>query len=307
MKALLSSILSSTMCIAISTLLAFGPPVVRADSVIGTEEFPLTWVIQQTPEYFGPLLTVVTTSVPGLEIIVTVPVYNDESAANLVQSYCAANLAECETTPLEDLPFYSDPILNNKEWVMYSLWDISPNTMTLYNASSYGRIQGEERWTSQFVSALPAAQSRVQEWRSALLAIISAGNWADPDLLRSEINSYEVLTDDPTVFRALQVARGFDEDCNSRPSLARCRTCCEDIHDECDSHCGFNGMVTGLSGCVLLGSLCGLFGTPAAGAACCAAGFAFGTGAGAAKCNIRCAKDRKECMGGCDETFPDTP
>lgn len=300
MKALLSSILGCTMCVAVCTLLVFGSADVRAGSVVGTSDLPLSYVIGEIPSAFGPYVKSEATCVPGLEVIATLPMNENGPAWNRIAAYCAKNLELCEASRFDELPIFTEDIFDNQEWAAFSLWEVAPMSMVLYSASSLGRYGGEERSTILFTSTLPSAVARIQEWRSTLLKLIEIGSYEQVEALRPEVTYYHALTDDAAVGEALD-SRLYLLYAYCDPTAFHdeddCDQCCNDNGDICTGECSkTSGMIAGFA-CVAAGILC----APSLGvaAACCAAAAGILGTYGKGKCDVRCAVQKKECHGNC--------
>lgn len=286
-----------TLLVLVGLTAASSVPIVIGDTLIGSPQLPMSYVVQRIPPAYGGYFGSGATMLPGLEVVYTLPIFNDPAASSLIHDYCAANLTSCETTPVQSLPIGQDPVLDNKEWFYISLWEVSTGKMILYAATSFGRENGEERSVERFRSSLPNAETRMNMWRSLLVSTIQSGSWTDLKALRLEVEWYTLLTGDVSVSGML--IQTLTTPCTERPSFERCRTCCDDNYDECGNGCEEAAVELGVVGCVGAGLFC-FGGGPGAIAACCAGGGSLVYGGVSKKCYVNCGRARTGCRSDCD-------
>ena len=295
----------------LTLLLAFvalpAPAGTTAALVPAVGDLPDGVVLDGIPEFLGPLYRVDETSVPGLVVLVTVPIARDRENWYAIVNTCATD--EEDVVPDMDACADAHPeLLDNRDWTYFSLWRVADRRMELLAVSREGRMMGEPTAGRLFLSSLAESPHFLDEWRGTLLQLIALLEGPDLDEIYEEVLEYSHLSEDAAVQHAWMAARYHllsNSPCSSRTSdLVRCGHCCDVERDACNDGCAGFGLRVGLVGCVGAAIGCALTeaGAPLAWKCCTTVGGLLGSGA-TAGCNVTCRWAWNDCWDECEDLF----
>ncbi len=270
-------------------------------------------VVDQVPEFLGPLYRVDELEAPGMVVLVTLPVARDTENWRRILEACFGDDGGTGDPPdIEACADRHPELLDNRDWTWISLWSLGEGApgedapMRLLAVAHYGRMMGETAAGRIFLSELPGTAEQLDSWRGALLGAIALADIPTLDELHEEVIEYTVLAEDGSVKAAWQRARYhlLDRPCTDiTGDLSHCADCCDERWDACDGECDTLGLRATTVGCAggAIGCLMGEL-WPAAYKCCAAVGSALG-GFMRWGCGIWCRRVWRECRKGCRDKF----